>query len=139
MIETALLGLISIWDESPPGFEMSVCYEIRNSGAFMDSNPHEMFVRSQAVVARVVAGETLVVPVRAKVGDLGSIYKFNATGTLIWKMLERPRTLSELALAVAEQYSLELAKADRDVSAFVAEMKDVGLVDVPAALPMAGD
>jgi hypothetical protein len=42
-------------------------------------------------------------------------------------------------LAVAEQYSLELAKADRDVSAFVAEMKDVGLVDVPAALPMAGD
>jgi hypothetical protein len=139
MMETALLGLISIWDESPPGFETSVCYEIRNSGAFMDSNPHAIFVRSQAVVARVVAGETLVVPVRAKVGDLGSIYKFNATGTLIWKMLERPRTLSELALAVAEQYSLELAKADRDVSAFVAEMKDVGLVDVPAALPMAGD
>ena len=37
----------------------------------------EIFVRSRAVVARVVAGETLIVPVRAKVGDLASIYSFS--------------------------------------------------------------
>ena len=48
----------------------------------------EIFVRSRAVVARVVAGETLIVPVRAKVGDLASIYSFNGTGSLIWKLLE---------------------------------------------------
>ena len=97
------------------------------------------FVQSQAVVARVVAGETLIVPVRAKVGDLSSIYKFNGTGTLIWKLLGVPRTISEVATEVAAHYEVDLAQAERDVMNFVGEMKGVGLVETPAALPMAGD
>ena len=96
-------------------------------------------IRSQAVVARVVAGETLIVPVRAKVGDLASIYRFNGTGTLIWKLLESPRTVQELASAVAEEYAVEAEQAERDVMEFVGEMKSVGLVEVPAAMAMAGD
>lgn len=99
----------------------------------------ETFVRSQSVVARVVAGETLIVPVRAKVGDLASIYSFNGTGTLIWKLLESPRTIAELASAVSEDYDVEVAQAERDVREFVEEMRTAGLVEVPRALAMAGD
>src|ERR1035438_6162738 len=46
-----------------------------------DMTRDETLVRSQAVVARVVAVETLIVPIRAKVGDLASIYSFNRTGS----------------------------------------------------------
>jgi hypothetical protein len=98
----------------------------------------ETFVRSQSVVARVVGGETLIVPVRAKVGDLASIYSFNGTGSLIWKLLDAPRTVAELALAVAEEYAVEPAQAEHDVAQFVGEMKAIGLVDIPLAA-MAGD
>jgi len=97
------------------------------------------FVRSESVVARVVAGETLIVPVRAKVGDLASIYSFNGTGSLIWKLLDAPRTVAELAMALAEEYEVETAQAERDVTEFVSEMKAVGLVEVPASVAMAGD
>jgi hypothetical protein len=99
----------------------------------------EVLVRSQAVVARVVAGETLIVPVRAKVGDLASIYSFNGTGSLIWKLLESPRSVAQLATAVAEAYDVEPARAEQDVTNFVSEMKSVGLVGVPASVAMAGD
>ena len=99
----------------------------------------QSFVRSQSVVARVVAGETLIVPIRSKVGDLASIYSFNGTGSLIWKLLDSPRTLPELAIAVAEEYEVEISQAERDVTEFVGEMKAVGLVEVPAAVAMAGD
>ena len=99
----------------------------------------EVLVRSQAVVARVVAGETLIVPIRAKVGDLASIYSFNGTGSLIWKLLESPRTVAQLATAVMQAYEVEPAQAERDVASFVNEMKSVGLVEVPASVPMAGD
>ncbi len=101
----------------------------------------EKLVRSQAVVARVVGGETLIVPVRAKVGDLASIYSFNGTGSLIWKLLESPRTVAQLATAVAQAYEVEPAQAERDVTNFVSEMRSVGLVEVPAATSaaMAGD
>ncbi len=99
----------------------------------------QRFVRSQSVVARVVAGETLIVPIRAKVGDLASIYSFNGTGSLIWKLLDTPKTVAQLACAVAEEYDIDAQQAQRDVSGFVDELKTVGLVEVPAALAMAGD
>jgi hypothetical protein len=99
----------------------------------------ERFIRSESVVARVVAGETLIVPVRARVGDLASIYSFNGTGTLIWKLLETPKTVTELATAVAQEYQVESERAECDVAEFVSEMKAAGLVEVPAAMAMAGD
>ncbi len=101
--------------------------------------PTERLIRTQAVVARVVAGETLIVPVRAKVGDLGSIYKFNGTGTLIWKLLENSQTLDGLSSAVANHYQIEIWRAERDVTDFVNEMKSVGLVEVATPIAVAGD
>ena len=99
----------------------------------------QFLVRSKAVVARVVAGETLIVPIRARVGDLASIYSFNGTGSLIWKLLESPKTVEQLATAVAQAYEVETARAERDVTDFVSEMKAVGLVEVPSPVAMAGD
>ncbi len=78
-------------------------------------------------------------PIRAKVGDLASIYSFNGTGSLIWKLLESPKTVSELAGAVAREYSVDAELAERDVVEFVGEMKAVGLVEAPASMAMAGD
>ena len=99
----------------------------------------ETFTRSRSVVARVVSGETLIVPIRGKVGDLASIYSFNGTGTLIWKLLESPRTIEELAASVAQEYEVDSAQVKIDVANFVGEMKAVGLVEVAASVAMAGD
>ena len=99
----------------------------------------ELLVRSQSVVARLIAGETLIVPIRGKVGDLASIYSFNGTGTLIWKLLETPKTVKQLAEAIANEYDVVEDHAERDVAAFVGEMKAVGLVDVARSMAMAGD
>jgi hypothetical protein len=103
------------------------------------TSAEESLVRSRTVVSRIVAGETLIVPVRGKVGDLASIYSFNRTGSLIWKLLEFPRTVPELAAAVAQEFEVEPAQAECDVKDFVEEMKAVGLVEVPPSVAMAGD
>lgn len=99
----------------------------------------EKFIRSRAVVAREIAGETLIVPVRAKVGDLASIYSFNGTGSLIWKLLERPSSVAELAVKIAQEYETEAAQAESDVTEFVGELKAAGLIEQQAAMAMAGD
>ena len=103
----------------------------------LTTSKEQSFVRSQSVVARVVAGETLLVPVDAKVGDLASAYSFNGTGSLIWKLLDAPRTVAELAMAVAEEYEVEVAQAERDVAEFVGEMTTAGLIGIPAAAGVA--
>lgn len=98
----------------------------------------ETLARSPSVVARVVAGETLIVPAQAKVGALATIYTLNGTAALVWHLLESPRTVEELAAALAAEYEVEAERAERDITEFVGEMKSVGLVEVAASVAMAG-
>ena len=90
----------------------------------------QLFVRSQAVVSRRVAGETLVVPVRGKVGDLASIYSFNQSGSLIWQSLESPKGFAELVSIVEQEYAVVRDQARRDVKQFLHDMLSADLVQV---------
>jgi hypothetical protein len=96
----------------------------------------QVFVRSRAVVSRVVAGETLIVPVRGKVGDLASIYSFNETGSLIWKLLDMPRTVEEVVGAVAEEYQVDTEQVRQDVMRFLGDALGAGLIEArPSEVP----
>src|SRR5579862_702567 len=87
----------------------------------------QRFVRTRSVVSRVIAGETLIVPVRGKVGDLASIYSFNGTGTVVWQLLDVPRTLAELVDAVEREYEVAREQAEKDVKQF---LNDLALMDL---------
>lgn len=94
----------------------------------------QILVRSHSVVARVVGGETLIVPIRGKVGDLASIYRLNGTGSLIWKLLESPTTFRQLVATIADEFEVTPDSANHDVREFVREMESVGLVESPTPL-----
>jgi len=89
----------------------------------------ELFVRTRSVVSRTVAGETLIVPIRGKVGDLASIYSFNEVGSLIWNLLQTPRQLSELVSAVEKTYDVRMERAEQDVVQFLEDMLVANLVE----------
>lgn len=96
----------------------------------------QIFVRSRAVVSRVVAGETLIVPVRGKVGDLASIYSFNETGSLIWKLLDATRTVGEVVGAVAEEYQVDTEQVRQDVMRFLGDALGAALIEArPSEVP----
>jgi Coenzyme PQQ synthesis protein D (PqqD) len=88
----------------------------------------ESYVRSDSVVSRVIAGETLVVPIRGSVGDLASIYSLNAVGSTIWQALEKPKAVEELAQVVEEEYEVRSDQAQQDVLKFLEEMRSNSLV-----------
>jgi hypothetical protein len=96
----------------------------------------QVFVRSQSVVSRRVAGETLIVPIRGKVGDLASIYSFNETGSLIWQTLETPKSLVELIEVVEAEYSVQHEQAESDATQFLNDMLAVGLVEACPSVPV---
>jgi hypothetical protein len=104
----------------------------------MPTEPEHLCTRSRSVVSRVVAGETLIVPVRGKVGDLASIYSFNGTGSLIWQLLDAPRSLTDLIDAVEREYEVGHEQAHKDVTRFLDDMLSVGLVDVSQRVAPAG-
>jgi hypothetical protein len=104
----------------------------------MLTGPQEQFFsRSRSVVSRTVAGETLIVPVRGKVGDLASIYSFNGTGSLIWQLLDAPRTLTDLIDAVEREYEVTRQLAQKDVTHVLEDMLSVELLNVQPAVATA--
>lgn len=86
------------------------------------------YVRSESVVSRVIAGETLIVPVRKGVGDLASIYSLNEVGSAIWQAVSEPRSHAEIVARVETEFAADRAQIERDVESFLAEMTSAGLV-----------
>jgi hypothetical protein len=87
----------------------------------------ELFVRSESVVSRLIAGETLIVPIRKGVGDLASIYSLNQVGSAIWAAIATPNSKSDIVQQVAEEFSAERPRIENDVEAFLAELESAGL------------
>ena len=84
---------------------------------------------STAVVSRLIAGETLVVPIRNGVGDLASIYTFNSIGTLLWDEISSGRkTLQVLVNAITQAYQVSAEQALQDATAFLDELEKEGLL-----------
>ncbi len=84
--------------------------------------------RNTAIVSRDVAGETIVVPICRGVGDLDSVYTFNAAGRGLWRLLENGSTAEELANWVAAKYEVDAKQALADVQAYLAELQEIGLI-----------
>jgi hypothetical protein len=91
------------------------------------------YKQSDSVVARTIAGETLIVPVRGGVGDLASIYSLNELGSFLWRNLASPKKFDELVGLVVEEYEVTREIAGRDVQNFLNTIKDAGLVQVVQA------
>jgi len=87
------------------------------------------YVRNAGVVSRLIADETLVVPIRGGVGDLDSIYSFNAVGSDIWSLLEKEVTVEEMCAWVTEHYEVSQEQALTDIREFLDELVGSGLVN----------
>ena len=86
------------------------------------------YIRSDSVVSRVIAGETLIIPVRKGVGDLASIYSLNEVASSIWQALAQPRSKSEIVQLLEHEFDGDRPKIEQDVVSFLDEMCSAGLV-----------
>jgi len=79
-------------------------------------------------MTRVIAGETLIVPVRARVGDLDSIYTLNEVASRVWQLIGEGVPVCRIAEIVSEEYEVESVEAERDVAELIATMEEAGLI-----------
>ena len=92
------------------------------------------FVRCDSVVSRVIAGETLIIPVCKGVGDLASIYSLNGVASAIWNAIQQPRRKEEIVDVIEQEFDAERKQIEHDVDAFLTEMHAAGLIGVTGAV-----
>jgi hypothetical protein len=90
------------------------------------------YIRTDAVIPRRVAGETLLVPRAARSISAerrgAELFVLNESGDALWKALETPRSVHDLARNLIETYDTTTSQAAADVDLFVQSMLAIGAI-----------
>lgn len=84
-----------------------------------------IFNHDPSMVARNIAGEVILVPIRSNVGDLDSIYTLNETAAFVWEHLDGARSLAEIVEALTAEYDVDAGQAEQDVLELIAQLEAV--------------
>jgi hypothetical protein len=77
------------------------------------------------VLFRDLQGELVVLEPRR-----GVYFGLDAIGTRIWHLLQEPRPLTDVVVALVTEYEVDEAQAAADVLDLVRQLQEQGLVDV---------
>ena len=60
----------------------------------------------------------------------GVYYSLDPVGTYIWKLIQEPRMVSDIMLAVLDEYDVDAGSCERDLRRLFGEMGERNLVEV---------
>jgi len=86
------------------------------------------FIKEKDLVTRDIVGETIIVPIKNKVGDLGSIYTLNEVGTIIWGLVDGKKSVGQIAEEICMTYDVTAEEAKKDTIDFLISLKKAGLI-----------
>lgn len=76
------------------------------------------------MVARDIAGETILVPIYKHSDDINCIYSLNETGSLIWKMLNGKNTIAQVKKQILDEFDGPAEQIDKTLSGFLSDLKE---------------
>lgn len=88
----------------------------------------QVYARDPSIVARQIAGEMILVPIRQNVGDLESIYLLNDTALFTWQLLDGSHNLAYIRDRIVQEYTVDDLQAGQDLLELIADLKRVGAV-----------
>jgi hypothetical protein len=83
------------------------------------------YQRNENFVFRRIEDETILVPIKDNVGDMGSIYSFNEIGALIWEHLDGEQNLAAIKDRVIAEYQVSSREVEADMRGFVTDLVEI--------------
>ncbi|UCD72073.1 MAG: PqqD family protein [Syntrophobacterales bacterium] len=93
------------------------------------------YKKNQDVVFRTISHESILVPIKDKVGDLGFIYNLNDVGTFIWNRIDGKRHLRDIMKMLVDEFDVSPSEAERDLLEFIAHLEKMGIIEVDDTVP----
>ena len=84
--------------------------------------------RNENFVYRKIQDETILVPIKDNVGDMGSIYNLNEVAAFIWEQLDGEKTLLDIKNMVLDEFQVSPEKAEADLCDFVSQLREVNAI-----------
>jgi hypothetical protein len=80
------------------------------------------------VVAREIAGERILVPIRTQSADMTAIYVLNDTGARIWDLLDGEHSCSQIEDILVDEYDVSRETAGADIAEMVEQLEGLGML-----------
>jgi hypothetical protein len=84
--------------------------------------------RSKEVVCREVGGESILVPIRNRVGDLESIFVLSPIAAKIWSLIDT-MPVDGIIDAICEEFEVDRETASADVTELLESLEVASLVN----------
>jgi hypothetical protein len=100
----------------------------RRRGLPMNTELNGTLHQSEQVVARQIAGQWLLIPLRQTGVDLQKVYLLNETSAAIWRLLEKPVSFPELISKLTEEYAAPRELLETEAGEFVWDLCQRGFL-----------
>jgi hypothetical protein len=88
----------------------------------------QVFQKNENFVFRQIDDETILVPIKDNLGDMGSIYNLNEVGAFVWKRLNGKASLADIRHMILDTFEVSEREADTDLSDFVNQLKEIDAI-----------
>ena len=89
---------------------------------------NQIYKQDPSIVARQIAGEMILVPIRQNVGDLESIYLLNETALFAWQQLDGSINLGEIRDRIIQEFDVDGLQAGHDLLELISDLEQAGAV-----------
>ena len=87
-----------------------------------------IFQKNENFVFRQIDDETILVPIKDNLGDMGCIYNLNEVGAFVWKHLDGKASLVDIKNMILDTFEVSEREADADLSDFVNQLKEIDAI-----------
>ena len=87
-----------------------------------------VYQKNQNFVFRQIDDETLLVPIKDNVGDLGSIYNLNQVAAFVWQHLDGKKTLNDIKDLMTDEFAVSDPDAQQDLTEFVGQLEKIDAI-----------
>ena len=85
-------------------------------------------IRNKSFIKRKIGTRYVIVAVGDAVRRFNGMLSINATGSVIWELLDKETDLPTLVTALTARYDIDEESATRDAEAFLEALRRVGAI-----------
>ena len=95
-------------------------------------NPQNtIYKRNDNFVYRQIENETILVPIKDNVGDMGCLYNLNPVAAFIWQLFDGAASVQEIQKRVTAEFDVPDREAESDLNELIND-----LIAIEAILPL---
>jgi hypothetical protein len=88
-----------------------------------------VFKHGGEFAVRRVGSESVLIPIRNRVGDLDSVFTLNDVAFRVWESLDGERRLDSIIEAICDEYDVTAEIARADVDEFIRGLEEAHLIE----------